>query len=72
MRRFLQELKEGSHEGKAYQTHFVTAREMVNIALAACDRREGNPGEFRDYRFQLIRSRGPSVNKPPAFRHTAY
>jgi len=32
--------------------HFVTAREMVNILLAACDGREGNPGEFRDYRFK--------------------
>jgi hypothetical protein len=33
--------------------HFVTAREMVNIILAACDGREGNPGEYRDYRLKL-------------------
>jgi hypothetical protein len=29
-------------------------REMVNIALAACDGRENNPGECRDYRFRLV------------------
>lgn len=32
--------------------HFVTAREMTNIALAACDGKEGNPGDYRDYRFK--------------------
>lgn len=37
--------------------HYVTAREMVNIALAACDGREGDPGDFRDYRLQLITPR---------------
>lgn len=34
--------------------HFVTAREMVNVILAACDGREGNPGDYRDYRLRLI------------------
>jgi len=29
-------------------------REMVNIILAACDSRKGNPGEYRDYRFRPI------------------
>ncbi len=56
MRQFLRELKEDSEGGKSYSTHFVTAREMVNIALAACDGREGNPGEFRDYHFRLVRA----------------
>ena len=36
--------------------HFVTAREMVNIVLAACDGREGNPGEYRDYRLKRRRA----------------
>jgi hypothetical protein len=27
---------------------------MVNIILAACDDRRGDPGDFRDYRFKLI------------------
>ena len=34
--------------------HFVAAREMANILLAACDGREGNPGDYRDYRFKRI------------------
>jgi hypothetical protein len=38
--------------------HFVTAREMVNIALAACDGNSGNPGQYRDYRFRLNRAPG--------------
>jgi len=32
--------------------HFVTAREMVNVALAACDGRDGTPSDHRDYRFR--------------------
>jgi hypothetical protein len=51
MRRFLSELLEEGAGGR-YQTHFVTAREMINIILAACDGRDGNPGLYRDYRFR--------------------
>ena len=54
MKSFLKELVEGSQNGTDYKLHFVTMREMVNIILAACDQREGNPGEYRDYRFELI------------------
>lgn len=57
MRRFLRDLVEGARGRDEYSVHFVTAREMVNIALAACDGREGNPGDFRDYRLVLIRAR---------------
>jgi hypothetical protein len=53
LRRFLQSVCEAAHAGN-YGLHFVTAREMTNIALAACDGRTGNPGEFRDYRFHLL------------------
>ncbi|MGC2153548.1 MAG: hypothetical protein WA618_16020, partial [Terriglobales bacterium] len=35
--------------------HFVSAREMVNVILAACDGREGNPGDYRDYRLKRAR-----------------
>ena len=34
--------------------HFVTAREMVNIMLAACDGREGRPSDYVDYRLHPI------------------
>lgn len=53
MRQFLQELTEGARASSEYRVHFVTAREMVNIILAACDGQDGNPGDYRDYRLQL-------------------
>ena len=55
MRRFLRDAVEEGN-GRQYTVHFVTAREMVNIALAACDGRDGNPGDYRDYRLRLIHS----------------
>jgi hypothetical protein len=56
MRKFLRELVEGAGE-RGEILHFVSAREMVNIILAACDDRDGNPGEYRDYRLQRTRNR---------------
>ena len=53
MERFLSELIQQGRGGGRTQTHFVTAREMVNIILAACDGRDGNPGQYRDYRFRM-------------------
>jgi len=55
--RFLRDLAENSRAGGVVP-HFVTAREMVNIALAACDGRDGNPGDYRDYRLRLIGKTG--------------
>ena len=57
LRRFLGELTEWAGASSRYRVHFVTAREMVNIVLAACDGREGNPGDYRDYRLRLITPR---------------
>jgi hypothetical protein len=54
MQHFLKELIEGPGNGTDYRLHFVTMREMVNIAFAACDGRQGNPGEFRDHRFKFV------------------
>jgi hypothetical protein len=45
--RFLKDLVEGPRNRVDYRLHFVTMREMVNVILAACDGREGNPGETR-------------------------
>jgi hypothetical protein len=56
MQNFLRELTKGGLDKRGYRVHFVTAREMVNIALAACDGNTGNPGQYRDYRFRLIRA----------------
>jgi len=44
----------GGAAGRKETLHFVTAREMANILLAACDGREGNPGDYRDYRFKRL------------------
>lgn len=51
---FLRELTGWSQNGGGTSLHFVTAREMVNIILAACDGREGNPRDFINYKLQLI------------------
>jgi hypothetical protein len=56
IQQFLCDLLGGPRRKEKYLVHFVTAREMVNIALAACDGQSGNPGQYRDYRLQLIRS----------------
>ncbi len=55
MQRFLNELIEGA-AARDEVLHFVSAREMANIILAACDGREGNPGDYRDYRYKLARA----------------
>ncbi len=57
---FLKQLVEGA-DARSEILHFVTAREMVNIILAACDGRDGNPGEYRDYRLKRIRT--PAVQR---------
>lgn len=53
-RSFLESLVSGAAE-RGEILHFVSAREMVNIVLAACDGKEGNPGDYRDYRFKRWR-----------------
>jgi len=57
---FLSALVGGANDRKE-TLHFASAREMANILLAACDGREGNPGEYRDYRFKKI----ADVSLPP-------
>jgi len=54
MRAFLRDATERARTENEYQLHFVTARELTNIILAACDGRDGNPGDFRDYRLRRI------------------
>ena len=39
----------GCGDGGEWRVHYVTAREMNNIARAAEDGQSGNPGRFRDY-----------------------
>lgn len=68
IQRFLSELVEGASQ-RCEIPHFVSAREMVNIMLAACDGREGNPGEYRNYRLkrlQSVSSRSASIDRDQA------
>jgi hypothetical protein len=58
---FLRELVEGAQQ-RSEAVHFVSAREMVNIVLAACDGRDGNPADYRDYRLKRM----PAVTAPRA------
>ena len=61
-RRGLQKLIEDAPQRKEI-VHFTTVREMVNMILAACDGREGNPGLYRDYRFKrFCEAREPAPN----------
>ena len=69
MRKFLRELLTGANDRREI-LHFVTAREMTNIILAACDGREGNPGEYRDYRLQM-RSGVRLQQREPVSSHLA-
>ena len=52
-RKFLEDLVTGASERRE-TLHFATAREMANILLAACDGRDGNPDDYRDYRFRRV------------------
>ncbi|MGD0793002.1 MAG: hypothetical protein ABR920_14645 [Terriglobales bacterium] len=54
----------GGAAGRKETLHFVAAREMANILLAACDGREGNPGDYRNYRFKRFADVRSSVEKP--------
>jgi len=55
---FLHSLVEGAEE-RGEILHFVSAREMVNVILAACDGREGNPGDYRNYFFKPWKQSSP-------------
>ena len=37
------------NDGQRWSLHYVTAREMYNVAIAAMDGRSGDPGDYRDY-----------------------
>ena len=49
---FMRDLIGWAQDNSVNHLHFVTGREMVNIALAAADGNEGNPSDYRDYYLQ--------------------
>ena len=44
------ELTTRYNDGKSWKLHYATAREMFNIAIAAMDGKDGDPGHYRDYK----------------------
>jgi hypothetical protein len=56
MRAFHEALATRFNDGRRYRLHYVSAREMANIALAAIAGQTGNPGDYRDYRYRLVSS----------------
>lgn len=42
------------NDGKRYRLHYVTAREMYNIAKAAEAGKSGNPTQYRDYEIRRV------------------
>jgi hypothetical protein len=44
-----QELTTRYNDGVRWKLHYVTAREMFNVAVAAMDGRDGDPNAYRDY-----------------------
>jgi hypothetical protein len=48
-RRFHRALIDRYNDGRAWTLHYVTAREMYNIACAAMDGRDGDPDDYRDH-----------------------
>jgi hypothetical protein len=49
MRDLHEALQRGFNDGAMWRLHYVTAREMYNLARAAEDGKSGNPAPWRDY-----------------------
>jgi hypothetical protein len=47
--RFHEELARAHNDGRRWKLHYVTAREMFNVARAAMDGKGGEPSAFFDY-----------------------
>ncbi|MFX0124537.1 MAG: hypothetical protein ACFFAE_12965 [Candidatus Hodarchaeota archaeon] len=56
MKVFLYDLDKLFNDGIKYRLHFTTSRETANIILAAVNKKTGNPGSYRDYKFKLFES----------------
>ncbi len=57
IRRFWEEAIEQGERTGEFKIHFASAREAFNMAMAATDGREGEPGLYRDYRLRQIMRR---------------
>ncbi|HEV7472418.1 MAG TPA: hypothetical protein VGN90_00110 [Pyrinomonadaceae bacterium] len=62
MKRFMSEVLETGERTGEFKIHFASAREAFNMVVAAVDGKEGQPGEYRDYRLrQIMQEQNPRV-----------
>jgi hypothetical protein len=64
--RALEQILELQERTRAFKLHFTTAREAFNIAMAAVEGLQGEPGEFRDYSLRSIMSEDARCALPPS------
>lgn len=53
-RRFFSDVVESGEREGTHKVHFASAREAVNMLLAARDRLQGDPHQYRNYRLRTI------------------
>ncbi|MBK7704645.1 MAG: hypothetical protein IPJ30_02415 [Acidobacteria bacterium] len=53
-RAFFESIIENGERSGDYKVYFASAREAVNMVLAAVDGKSGSPGDHRDYRLKTI------------------
>jgi hypothetical protein len=54
MKRFMNEVLDAAERTGEFRVHFASAREAFNMVVAAVDGKEGQPGDYRDYRLRQI------------------
>lgn len=54
LEQFYRELTTYAGNNSQFSLHFVTARQMANIVLAAVSGKEGNPYDYKDFRYRLL------------------
>jgi len=59
-------LEQAYNDGERYVLHYVTAREMYNIARAAEDGCTGDPGRYRDHVLPAPRASAGASRKAAA------
>lgn len=57
-KRFFGEIVEESNRTGKYKVHFASAREAFNMVNAAMDGKNGEPGNYRDYKLRSIMKTG--------------
>jgi hypothetical protein len=57
-RALFESIIESGEKSGDYKVYFASAREAVNMVLAAVDGQRGSPGDYRDYRLKTIMGEG--------------